>query len=89
MAIAFISRPLVTRIAGCIAALVASTVFAGRAAALDYKFFFNQTPAYQIGTIHPDGSVTYSWYLEDGRTRLGNLWATSHRRAPKATICFV
>jgi hypothetical protein len=70
MAIAFISRPLVTRIAGCSAALVASMVFAGPAAALDYKFFFNQTPADRIGTIHPDGSVTYSWYLADGRTRL-------------------
>jgi len=70
MAVAFISKPLVTRIAGCTAALVASMVFAGPAAALDYKFFFNQTPAYQIGTMHPDGSVTYSWYLEDGRTRL-------------------
>lgn len=70
MAIAFISRLLVTRIAGCTAALVASMVFAGRAAALDYKFFFNQTPADRIGTIHPDGSVTYSWYLADGRTRL-------------------
>lgn len=45
-------------------------VFAGPAAALDYKFFFNQTPADRIGTIHPDGSVTYSWYLADGRTRL-------------------
>jgi len=60
----------VTRIAGCSAALVASMVFAGPAAALDYKFFFNQTPADRIGTIHPDGSVTYSWYLADGRTRL-------------------
>jgi hypothetical protein len=70
MAIAFISRPLETRIAGCSAALVASMVFAGPAAALDYKFFFNQTPADRIGTIHPDGSVTYSWYLADGRTRL-------------------
>ena len=59
-----------TRIAGCSAALVASMVFAGPAAALDYKFFFNQTPADRIGTIHPDGSVTYSWYLADGRTRL-------------------
>lgn len=59
-----------TRIAGCSAALVASMVFAGRAAALDYKFLFNQTPADRIGTIHPDGSVTYSWYLADGRTRL-------------------
>jgi hypothetical protein len=70
MAIAFISRPLVTRIAGCTAALVAAIAFAGPAAALDYKFFFNQTPAYRIGTMHPDGSVTYSWYLADGRTRL-------------------
>jgi hypothetical protein len=70
MGIAFISRPLETRIAGCSAALVASMVFAGPAAALDYKFFFNQTPADRIGTIHPDGSVTYSWYLADGRTRL-------------------
>jgi hypothetical protein len=70
MAIAFISRPLETRIAGCTAAIVASMVFAGPAAALDYKFFFNQTPADRIGTIHPDGSVTYSWYLADGRTRL-------------------
>jgi hypothetical protein len=70
MAVAFISKPLVTRIAGCSAALVASMAFAGPAAALDYKFFFNQTPAYQMGTIHPDGSVTYAWYLADGRTRL-------------------
>jgi hypothetical protein len=70
MAIAFISRPLVTMIAGCTAALVAAIAFAGPAAALDYKFFFNQTPAYRIGTMHPDGSVTYSWYLADGRTRL-------------------
>jgi hypothetical protein len=69
MAIAFISRPLVTRIAGCTAALVAAIAFAGPAAALDYKFFFNQTPAYRIWTMHPDGSVTYSWYLADGRTR--------------------
>ena len=70
MAIAFISRPLVTGIAGCSAALVASMVCAGPAAALDYKFFFNQAPADRIGTIHPDGSITYSWYLADGRTRL-------------------
>jgi len=40
------------------------------AAALDYKFLFNQTPGYRLGTIHPDGSVTSSWYLVDGRTRL-------------------
>ena len=70
MAIASISRPLVTRIAGCSAALVASMASAGPAAALDFKFFFNQTPGYRLGTIHPDGSVTYSWYLADGRTRL-------------------
>jgi len=70
MGIASISRPLVTRIAGCSAALVASIASAGPAAALDFKFFFNQTPGYRLGTMHPDGNVTYSWYLADGRTRL-------------------
>ena len=83
MEIAFISRPLATRIAGCTvafvafmasagpaAALVASMASANPAAALDYKFLFNQTPGYRLGTIHPDGIVTYSWYLVDGRTRL-------------------
>jgi hypothetical protein len=83
MEIAFISRPLATRIAGCTvafvafmasagpaAALVASMASANPAAALDYKFLFNQTPGYRLGTIHLDGSVTYSWYLVDGRTRL-------------------
>ena len=73
MEIAFISRPLAARIAGCSAALVASMASAGPAAALvasmasagpsaalDYKFLFNKTPGYRLGTMHPDGSVTYS-----------------------------
>jgi hypothetical protein len=35
----------------------------------------------------PAASMAYERSV-DG-FRLGNLWATSHRRAPKAAICFV
>jgi len=63
------SKVALCKSASCLAVLAACVASIQPVAALDFKILFNQVPGDRIGTIHPDGSVTYGWFLRDGRIR--------------------
>jgi hypothetical protein len=63
------SKVALCKSVSCLAVLAACVASIQPVAALDFKILFNQVPGDRIGTIHPDGSVTYGWFLRDGRIR--------------------